>query len=587
MEKWFIKNLKADFKTIAQTYQISEVTSRLAVNRGIKSNQEMKEYLFPSLDSLENPRHMKDMDKAVALLKEKIESGKKIRIIGDYDVDGVMSTYVLQTALSTCGADVDYEIPDRIKDGYGINIAIVEACARDEVDTIITCDNGIAAIEQIERAKELGLSVIVTDHHDIPYEVLENEEKIFHVPDADAVVNPKQEDCGYAFKNLCGAVVAYMLVKVLYEEFGVEKSKLDDLIEFVGIATICDVMDLMGENRTIVKYGIKALENTKNVGLRALMEANNLLDTKLTSYHIGFVIGPCINASGRLESAKLGLKMLLTKEEGLAKDYAKRLKELNEERKELTNKGIEQACDLIEQNYLDDNVLVVYLKDCHESIAGIIAGRVRERYNKPAIVLTKAEHGVKGSGRSIEGYHMFEKLNECKELLDKFGGHPLAAGLSLQEENVEDLRVQLNERANLTEDDLLRKVSFDMVLKFEEVSMPLIREIELLEPYGKGNEKPLFALKDVLILNAKVLGKKQNVLRMTVQSPTSSQIYTAMLFQNIDGFEQIVTEKYGNGMLEDLYAGICSGIRMDFVFYPNINEFNGLQSIQFIVQHFR
>ena len=587
MEKWFIKNKKADFKTIARTFGISEITSQIAVNRGISSNEEMKEYLHPNLDSLENPYHMKDMEKAIEILTEKIRAREKIRIIGDYDVDGVMSTYILQTALTACGACVDYEIPDRIKDGYGINISIVEAAYEDGVNTIITCDNGIAALSQIERAKELGLTVIITDHHDIPYEENEQGEKEYHVPNADAVVNPKQIDCSYQFKNLCGAAVCYTLVKALYEKFQIPKQKLDELLEFVAIATVCDVMDLMGENRTIVKHGLRALEKTTNPGLCALMKENNLLDTKLTAYHIGFVIGPCINASGRLESAKLGLKMLLTKEPQIALEYAKKLKELNEERKELTNKGIEDACEQVEKEYLSDSVLVVYLKDCHESIAGIIAGRIRERYNKPAIVLTKAEHGVKGSGRSIEAYHMFDKLNECKEVLDKFGGHPLAAGLSLAEENVDLLRIMLNERSGLSEDDFVRKVSFDTVLPFKNVTIPFIRELELLEPYGKANEKPLFALKDVLVMNAKVIGKNNNVLKMTVQSKESNMIYTAMLFQNLEGFENQVTKKYGASMLADLYAGVCSGILMDFVFYPNINEYNGVQSIQFVVQHFR
>ena len=586
MEKWFIRNRKADYGLIAKQFGINEVTARLAVNRGISSNQEMQAYLHPSLSDLHDPRLMKDMEKAAQIMKEQIGEGKKIRIIGDYDVDGVMSTYILYTGLLTCGAHVDYEIPDRIKDGYGINIAIVESAEQDGVDTIVTCDNGIAAYDQIARAKELGMTVLVTDHHDIPFQETDGE-KVYKVPPADAIVNPKQKDCSYPMEGICGAVVAFKLIQVLYDCFGIEKEKAEELLEFAAIATVCDVMDLTGENRTIVQHGLRRAERTRNIGLRALLRENQLEAKTLSAYHFGFIIGPCINASGRLESAKLALKLFLTREETVASLYAKNLKELNEERKELTNEGIEKACELVEQHYMEDSVLVVYLPHCHESIAGIIAGRIRERYNKPAIVLTDGEEHVKGSGRSIEAYPMFDKLNECKDLLLKFGGHPLAAGLSLKKENVEPLRRALNEKAGLTEEDFIPKVSFDMVLPFEQVTYTLLQEFDMLEPFGKSNEKPSFALKDVQLVNARVIGKNQNMARLTVKTKSSNRIYTAMLFREFDAFEETIRNKYGEGALKRLYQGTAENVYMDFIFYPSVNEFNGNTTIQFVIQHFR
>lgn len=586
MEKWFIKNRKANYALIAQQFGISEVTARIAVNRGISSNKEMQAYLHPSLDDLFQPREMKDMEKAVQIVREKIAQQKKIRIIGDYDVDGVMSTYILYTALNHCGADVDYEIPDRIKDGYGINIAIVEAAAQDGVDTILTCDNGIAAYDQVVRAKELGLTVVITDHHDIPF-YEEDGEKIYRIPKADAIVNPKQHDCHYPMEGICGAVVAFKLCQVLYEVCGVPKHKIEELLEFAAIATVCDVMDLTSENRTIVQYGLRKAEQTKNIGLRALLRENKLEGQSLSAYHLGFIIGPCINASGRLESAKLALQLFLTDNEMVAQKYAKELHQLNEERKELTNKGIEQACELVEKYYCDDAVLVVYLEHCHESIAGIIAGRIRERYNKPAIVLTDGEEHAKGSGRSIEEYPMFDKLNECKDLLLKFGGHPLAAGLSLEKKNIDLLRKTLNEKAGLTEEDFIPKISFDMVLPFEDVTFSMLQEFELLEPFGKSNEKPSFALKDVQLINGRVIGKDKNMVRLTVKTQRSNRVFTAMLFRNFDVFEATILEKYGQEALTRLYEGTAEGVYMDFIFYPNVNEFNGNSTIQFIIQHFR
>lgn len=586
MEKWFIRNRKADFALIAKQFGISEVTAQLAVNRGISSKEEMKAYLYPSLSDLHDPAKMKDMLNAVAILRSKIAEGKKIRIIGDYDVDGVMSTYILYKALSRCGANVDFEIPDRIKDGYGINVTIVETAKHDGVDTILTCDNGIAAYEQIARAKELEMHVIVTDHHDVPFQE-DNGIRIYQIPPADAIVNPKQQDCPYPMEGICGAVVAFKLSQVLYEACKIAKEEIEELLEFAAIATVCDVMDLTGENRTIVQFGLRKAEQTKNLGLQALLKENNLEDKPLSAYHFGFIIGPCINASGRLESAKLALKLFLTTNTVMAEESAKKLLALNEERKERTKKGIEKACELVEGRYLKDSVLVVYLENCHESIAGIIAGKIRERYNKPAIVLTDGEENVKGSGRSIEAYPMFDKLNECKELLLKFGGHPLAAGLSLEKKNIEPLRQTLNERAGLCEEDFIPKVSFDLVLSFEQVTYTLLQELDLLEPFGKANDKPSFALKNVQIVNAKVIGKEQNMARLTVKTQQSSRIYTAMLFREFGTFEKTVCQKYGEESWNRLFDGTAENVCMDFIFYPNVNEFNGNTTIQFIIQHFR
>lgn len=588
MEKWFIKNRKADFATIANRFGISPILARLSVNRGMNSKEELEEYLHPSMEQLYNPMELKDMKKTCELLKKKMKEKQRIRIVGDYDVDGVMATYILYTGLTRCGANVDYEIPERIRDGYGINRSIIEKAKEDGVDTIITCDNGIAAIDQITYAKELGMSVIITDHHDIGFKE-EDGIRRYLVPEADAVINPKQKDCNYPFEGICGGMVAYKLIQCLYEQYQVAHAELQELIAFAAIATVCDVMDLVKENRVLVKYGLECINQTKNIGLRALIEETGIGDKKISVYHLGFIIGPCINASGRLESAKMSLRLFLEKDAKKAKEMAKELKELNDERKEMTRVGVEEAIAYIEEQKLEqDNVLLIYLPNCHESLAGIIAGRIKERYHKPTIVLTKAHEGVKGSARSIEEYNMFEELNQCKELLTKFGGHPMAAGLSLEEEDIEKLRERLNSQTTLTEEDLIRKVSFDMVLPFSEITMELIREISLLEPYGKGNVKPLFALKDVCVLKAMVLGKNKNVLKLTVAEEKNKNIrYVAMIFQNVDTFEGVVVEKYGEEGLKAVYGGYHSNVQLDVIFYPEINEYNGIQTIQMMIQHYR
>ena len=586
-ERWFIKNRKADYKSMSLKYGISELMSKLIINRDIFEDEIIKSYVTPEFNKLHNPREMKDLELAVNILKEKIITNKKIRIIGDYDVDGVISVYMLYTALKKCNANVDYEIPDRIKDGYGINEKIIKEAKDDGVDTILTCDNGISAIDQIKYAKELGLTVIVTDHHDIPFVEDENNKKIFLQSDADAILNPKQKDCNYKFKSLCGAGVAFKLIEVLYEEFNIDKEECYKLIEFLAIATVCDVVDLIDENRIFVKKGLEKINNTTNLGLGELIRENEIQDKTISVYHLGFIIGPCINASGRLDNAKKGLRLLLADEEDEAVHLAKELVKLNAERKDMTMKGVEDAIEIIEgTEIINDKVLVVYLPHIHESLAGIIAGRIRERYNAPTLILTNGEEFAKGSGRSIEEYNMFEKLLECKELLEKFGGHPMAAGLSIKEENIDKLREKLNENSMLKDEDLIKKIKIDCVLPLDQINFRVIEDLEKLEPFGKGNEKALFGIKDVNVIKAQILGKNRNVLKLKLKS-NSDKIFDGIYFGDIEEFEQTVCDKYNSEELSKLYDGIFNDVKLDFVFYPNINEYNGNVSIQIVIQNYR
>ncbi|AQS11741.1 single-stranded-DNA-specific exonuclease RecJ [Clostridium saccharobutylicum] len=585
-ERWFIKNKKADYKYMAAKYGITELMSKLIVNRDIVDDEMIKSYINPSIDKLRNPREMKDIEKAVEILRNKIDSNKKIRIVGDYDVDGVMSVYILYTALKRCNANVDYEIPDRIKDGYGINKNIITEAKKDGVDTILTCDNGISAIEPIKYAKELGMTVIVTDHHDIPF-IEKNENRIFIKSEADAIINPKQNECKYKFKQLCGAGVAFKLVEVLYDELSIDKKECYDLIEFLAIATVCDVVDLIDENRIFVKKGLEKINNTTNLGLQELIIECEMQEKKLSVYHLGFIIGPCINASGRLDSAKKGLKLLLANEESEATALAKELVKLNEERKDMTMKGVEDAVEIVESNgMINDKVFVIYIPHIHESLAGIIAGRIREKYNVPTLILTKSENGAKGSGRSIEEYNMFEELVKCKDLLDNFGGHPMAAGFSLQEKNIDEFRRRLNENTILKDDDLLRKVTIDSVLPLDSIDYELIEDLERLEPFGKANSKPLFGEKNINVVKASILGKNRNVLKLKLKT-TYGKIIDAIYFSDIEEFEEIITEKYGREELQKLYDGVYNDVKLDIVFYPSINEYNGNISIQIVIQNYR
>lgn len=585
-EKWLLRNRKVDLKAMSDKYKISQLLCKLMVNRDITDDNIINSYINPVYENLHSPKTMKDIALAVDIIKRKIQENKKIRIIGDYDVDGIISVFILYTALKECGANVDYEIPDRIKDGYGINENIVKTAYDEDVDTIITCDNGISAIDQIQYAKNLGLTVIVTDHHDVPF-VEENGVRTFISSQADAIINPKQIECEYEFKSICGAGVAFKLMEVLYEELGMNKEECYKLIEFVAIATVCDVVDLIDENRIFVKNGLNMLNNTTNIGIKALKKASGLEDKEITAYHLGFVIGPCLNASGRLDSAKKGLELLLMENYEEAENLAQEIVDLNDARKKMTKEGVDRAINIIDSTEIaNDKILVVYIPDIHESLAGIVAGRIKEKYNKPTIILTKSEEGVKGSARSIEEYNMFEGLLACKELLDKFGGHPMAAGLSLQEDKVDELRKELNNKCKLTDEDLTRKIMIDASLPLEYLNINLIKELDVLEPFGKGNAKPVFGVRDVKVTKAMLLGKDKNILKLRLLTNNNLTI-DAMIFNDLENFENKVIEKYGNEGLDNLYNKFNNNISMDFTFYPSINEWNGNKSIQIIVNGIR
>ena len=586
MERWVLLRKGADFEAIGKKYQISPRLACLIRNRDVIGEEAVDRYLNGTISDLYDGMLMKDMDKAIDILKEKILEDKKIRVIGDYDIDGVNATYILLEGLERLGADVDSDIPDRISDGYGLNRHLVERAYEAGVDTLITCDNGIAAADEIAYGKEMGMTVIVTDHHEVPFDEQDGEKR-YRIPPADAVMDPKQPDCLYPFKGLCGAAVAYKLMEALWESMGKDSADLDDLIENVAIATIGDVMDLEDENRIFVKEGLQMLRRTKNPGLKALIECTGIDKNSLNSYHIGFVLGPCINASGRLDTAKRALELLRAGTQKEADILAGDLKALNDSRKDMTEEAVKQAEEQVETTTISkDKVLVVYLPDCHESLAGIVAGRIRENYYKPVFVLTDAEEGVKGSGRSIDGYHMYEELNKCKELLTKFGGHRLAAGLSLPKENVGKFREMLNKNCTLTEEEMKEKVTIDMEMPFGCVTEGLVKELELLEPFGKGNTKPVFAARDVTLLGARILGKDRNVLKLQVQDVNGCRI-EAMLFHHADDFLGKLEEQYGKTELEALLKGRGRQIRISMTYYPDINEYMGKKTPQIVVTHYR
>ena len=586
MERWVLLRKGADFEAIGKKYQISPRLACLIRNRDVIGEEAVDRYLNGTISDLYDGMLMKDMDKAIDILKEKILEDKKIRVIGDYDIDGVNATYILLEGLERLGADVDSDIPDRISDGYGLNRHLVERAYEAGVDTLITCDNGIAAADEIAYGKEMGMTVIVTDHHEVPFDEHDGEKR-YRIPPADAVMDPKQPDCLYPFKGLCGAAVAYKLMEALWESMGKDSADLDDLIENVAIATIGDVMDLEDENRIFVKEGLQMLRRTKNPGLKALIECTGIDKNSLNSYHIGFVLGPCINASGRLDTAKRALELLRAGTQKEADILAGDLKALNDSRKDMTEEAVKQAEEQVETTTISkDKVLVVYLPDCHESLAGIVAGRIRENYYKPVFVLTDAEEGVKGSGRSIDGYHMYEELNKCKEFLTKFGGHRLAAGLSLPKENVGKFREMLNKNCTLTEEEMKEKVTIDMEMPFGCVTEGLVKELELLEPFGKGNTKPVFAARDVTLLGARILGKNRNVLKLQVQDVNGCRI-EAMLFHHADDFLGKLEEQYGKTEVEALLKGRGRQIRISMTYSPDINEYMGEKTPQIVVTHYR
>lgn len=565
-EKWMVAGKRADFQAIGEKYGIDQVTARILRNRDIIGDEAIERYLNAGVEGLYSPHKMKDMDNLISILREKIQKQKPIRIIGDYDIDGIQSTYILLKGIKRAGGIVTAAIPDRMKDGYGINENLITQAKESGMDTIVTCDNGIAAIEAIAYAKELGMTVLVTDHHDIPYEERDGC-RIYKRSNADAIVNPKQEECEYPFFGICGAVVAFKVVQALYEACGIAAEEAMEFLENAAFATVGDVMDLTDENRIIVKYGIEQMRYTKNRGLFALMQQKNITPEQLSAYHLGFVLGPCINASGRLDTAVRSLKLMLAENEVEAATLAAELSDLNEERKDMTVKGVEEALQVIEQKKLDEQkVMVVYLPDLHESLAGIVAGRIREAYHHPVFVLTKSEEGVKGSGRSIETYSMYEELCKCQELFSKFGGHPMAAGLSMPEENVEIFAEQINAYATLTEEDFIPKIHIDVPMPLSYVTEALVEEFKILEPFGKGNEKPVFADKNIRVVSKRLVGKNQNVLKMTLEDAWGNR-YPAVHFGDVERMMIFLEEK-------DIIS---------ILYYPDINNYMGRREVQFIV----
>ena len=569
-EKWMLYAKKADFQEIGHKFHVSPVLARLIRNRDVVGDEAIERYLNGTVDQMHNPELLPDLALAAEILEQKISSEAAIRIVGDYDIDGVCSTCILYRGLKRLGGKVDYEIPDRVKDGYGINESIIRAAREDGIDTILTCDNGIAAISQIALAKELGMTVVVTDHHDIQTVLSEDGKEEDLLPPADALVNPKRRDSVYPYPQICGAMVAYKLIQVMYERSGIPRAEWLDMMELAAVATVGDVMKLQDENRIVVKEGLRRLRDTKNLGLRALIEANQLDPEKISAYHIGFVIGPCLNAGGRLDTAKLALALLLAESGEEARGLALELKALNDQRKDMTQKGVDEAAAQVEERYMADKVLVVFLPDCHESLAGIVAGRIRERYHKPTLILTHSEEGAKGSGRSIEAYHMFQGLVEVQDLLTKFGGHPMAAGFSLPLEYVEEFRRRLNENAKLTPEDFIPKVWIDIALPFEYVDEALIEELERLEPFGQGNEKPQFAQKDLAVRSARVMGKNRNVVKLMLVNERGAAL-DAVVFTDGDLF----LEEMGDSR------------RMDVVYYPTVNEYNGRRTVQIVVRNWK
>lgn len=570
MQKWRVYSKKADFDAIGSRFNIDPVTARIIRNRDVTDMENVDMYLNGTLDRLHDPMMMKDMDKAVSVIASSIRDNKHIRIIGDYDIDGICSIYILFKGLKICGADVDYEVPDRITDGYGINENLIKQAYEAGVEVIITCDNGIAAASQIDYANELGMTVVITDHHDVPYEETDNGRR-YIIPKAAAVVDPKQNDCRYPFKMLCGAGIAYKFIDCMVKEFQTGDSVMPELLQFAAIATVGDIVDLLDENRIIVKEGLKLIANTENYGLNALMAVTGVSRESINAYHIGFVLGPCLNASGRLDSAKRALKMLVTDDRAEAERHAGELKDLNEERKKLTSEAVDKAVDMVENSSLkDDKVLVIFLPDCHESIAGIVAGRIREKYYKPVIVLTRGEQEAKGSARSIESYNMFEKLSECKDLFTRFGGHPMAAGLSLPEENIPEFRRRINEHCNLSEEDLTETVWIDVPMPLEYINEKLILELGGLEPFGKANPKPVFADKNISIRNIRAIGKDKQYTRMTI-AKDSGMVIDAVGFFSCTELETVYNK---NG-------------RISCTYYPEINEFRDKKQIQVCVTGYR
>lgn len=591
MAKWMMAAKKADFDKIAKEFGVSPVLARIMRNRDLQTEEEIRKFLNGTIADLYEPSLMKGMVQGCSLLAKKIKEQALIRIIGDYDVDGICATYILLRGLRELGAKVDTVIPHRMKDGYGLNDHLIEQAKADGMDTIVTCDNGIAAASQIELAKSYGMTVIVTDHHEVPYEEVDGK-KEYHIPPADVVIDPKQEDCGYPYKQICGAVVAYKLIQELFsmeteQEQTEKKQILQELLAFAALATICDVMELKDENRILVKEGLHVMEHTTNLGLKALLMVNGLEQKTLSPYHAGFVIGPCLNATGRLDTAGRALELFDASDWKEAVNFATDLKALNESRKQMTEDGVKAAIEQVEASLLEDDVLVVYLPDCHESLAGIIAGKIRERYHKPTFVLTKGEEGIKGSGRSIEAYSMYDEMNRCKELFSKFGGHKLAAGLTLANDNVEEFRRVLNENSTLEEADFQEIVHIDVPMPLALISREFIKEMELLEPFGVGNPKPLFARKNISLISGNRLGKSGKYRKFQI-ADEQGKTYTTVYFGDCEEMDRYLAERYGEEKIVRLYQGklAVGEVIISMVYYPELNVFQGRESVQMMMQYY-
>lgn len=585
MEKWVVVQKGADFNETARKFGISPVTARLIRNREVIGDEAIRKYIKGGIEDLHAPHLLYGAKRLVEILEEKIKYQAPIRIIGDYDIDGVMATYILYQGLTRCGANVSTQIPNRVRDGYGINEHLIDKAHEDGVDTIITCDNGIAAIDEIAHAKALGMTVLVTDHHEIPY-IEEEGERRYLRSEADAIVNPKQQECEYPYKGLCGATVAWKVIQLLYERLGIAVEESYEFLEEVAFATVGDVMDLTDENRILVKEGLRRIRQTRNPGMRALILQNKLSPEQINAYHIGFVLGPCVNASGRLETAQLALNLFLQKNEFDAGKIAEQLVELNTQRKDMTAEGVEEAKRVVEEGDAGEKVLVIYLPEVHESLAGIIAGRIREAYHKPVFVLTKAEDGVKGSGRSIEAYSMYEELCKCRQYFTKFGGHPMAAGISLKVEDVEAFRETINEYCELTDEDFIPKIKIDIAMPADYPNVALVRELDILEPFGKSNVKPQFADKNLRVVRAYVVGKNQNVLKLNLMTESGVRI-SAVYFGDIEVFKDYYSKKYGVREIEAAFAGRENQLRMSVVYYPEINDYQGDMSVQLVIRNYQ
>lgn len=582
VEKWILQTKKAEFDEIAKKFNINPVVARVIRNRDVEGDEAIAEYLNTDINNLSSPWKFKNMDKAVDILKIKIAGENKIRIISDYDVDGICSGYILSKALSNLGADVDVVVPHRVNDGYGINENLIKDAKDAGVDTIVTCDNGIAATEQVDYAKSLGMTVIITDHHEVPF-VEDGGEKKYVVPNADAVINHKQNDCEYPFKDLCGAMVAYQFMRALYESMDENPKNLESLLVYGAMATVCDVVPLKGENRTIVKTGLELIKTTKDVGINALMDACKISKDSIGSYHFGFILGPCLNASGRLDTAKRAVDLLNETDREKAMASARKLKELNDERKDITENGAKEAIEMAKDS--EDKILVLYLPNCHESVAGIIAGRVKEQYNKPTIVLVDSEDCVKGSGRSIDEYDMYENLSKVKDLFLKFGGHKMAAGLSIEKDNIDELRTRLNDSCELSDEDLMKKIWVDCELPFKFATFGLFNDLKKLEPFGVDNKKPIFAGKNIKVNRMKILGKEGKAIRLEMTDESAYKMQ-GIMFNKSKRFMAFLQKKFGQDEIDKAMKGEDNEIKIMLLYYPNVNEFNGRQYLQLIIESF-